>query len=201
MNPVKLPYRTHNTAYFGWVAKQTASCSRILDVGCGDGTLVRFLSRPGCVVTGIDPSADCIVRSQSGADDPRVRFKVSSFEMYEAEDGSFDGIVFVASLHHMDMESALTKAKRLLSPGGVLAVVGLAAPSTAVDRLTDACRVIPAALGTVLHRMRTEESLGIPVSYAVPPMAEVRRLAGVLLPGTKICCGLYWRYLLNWRKE
>ncbi len=200
VNPGKLPYRTHNTAYYGWIAKQTASCVRILDVGCGDGTLARFLSRPGRAVTGIDPSADCIARAQSGADDPLVRFAVSAFETYEAEDGAFDGIVFAASLHHMDMGSALAKAKRLLAPGGVLAVVGLASPSSPGDRLADAFRVVPAALGTALHRMRTEETLGIPVSYAFPPMAEVRRLAGELLPGAKIRRGLYWRYLLRWRK-
>lgn len=51
-----LPYWNHNAAYYPWIARMTEHCTSVLDVGCGDGTLARYLGRDGRSVTGIDPS-------------------------------------------------------------------------------------------------------------------------------------------------
>ncbi|MBR2801520.1 MAG: hypothetical protein IKE21_02845 [Erysipelotrichaceae bacterium] len=36
-------YWNHNSAYYPWIKKKTADCHHILDVGCGDGSLMRYL--------------------------------------------------------------------------------------------------------------------------------------------------------------
>ncbi len=197
MNSLK--HWNHNAAYYKWISAQLRGCSTVLDVGCGDGSLAKYLSRPGRTVLGIDPSEDCIMSAErefcEGA-----RFEVRSFEKFEAAPGSFDAVVFCASLHHMDMEPALEKAVGLLRGCGRLAVVGLASPSGLADRMIDVCRVVPCALGSRLHKMRSSEELGLPTSYVFPKMAEVRDAAERLLPGASIRYGLYWRYLLCWQK-
>ncbi len=197
MNSLK--HWNHNAAYYKWISAQLRGCSTVLDVGCGDGSLAKYLSRPGRTVLGIDPSEDCIMSAErefcEGA-----RFEVCSFEKFEAARGSFDAVVFCASLHHMDMPSALEKAVSLLGDGGRLAVVGLASPSSLLDRIVDVCRVVPSALGSRLHKMLSSEELGLPTSYSFPKMAEVREAAARLLPGASILYGLYWRYLLCWQK-
>ena len=64
----------------------------------------------------------------------------------------------------------------------------------------DVLRVIPSWVSSRLHRMRTLEELGVPTSYDLPTMAQVRGLASELLPGATIRPGLHWRYLLLWKK-
>jgi 2-polyprenyl-3-methyl-5-hydroxy-6-metoxy-1,4-benzoquinol methylase len=192
-------YWNHNSAYYPWVVAKTFGCQRVLDVGCGNGELAYLLAAAGHSVTGIDPSASCIAEARARESGEDVRFARASFESYGAGK-SFDAIVFVASLHHMDMERTLARAKELLAPGGVIAVVGLASPSSALDHAIEVLRVVPSCVSSRLHRMRTSEGLGIPTSYELPTMAQVREVASRHLPGSTIRHGLHWRYLLSWRK-
>ena len=197
----QLPFWNHNGAYYPWVREKLGQRLRILDVGCGEGTLVRYLSGGERQVMGLDPAPHCIqrAREQAGADSG-IQYLQNSFEEWEGTPESWDGVVFVASLHHMDAEKAVDKAKGLLCKGGMLLVVGLAAPSNAADWLVECGRVVPAWIGSRLHHMETSEELGVPTSYALPGMAQVRRLVREQLPGGELRYGLYYRYLLFWTK-
>ncbi len=203
----KVPVRDHNSVYYRRIVKKTEDCRRILDVGCGDGLLAEALARPGREIVGIDPSEECIRRARERRLPGTVSFFACSFEAYGtfqkdgADGGPFDAVIFVASLHHMEMERALIKAKSLLRRGGLLLIVGLASPSGIADYAADCFRMIPAWIGTRMRGMKTAEELGIPASYRVPEMAEVRKAARRLLPGAAIRYGLYWRYLLTWTKN
>ena len=192
-------YWNHNAAYYPWVARATHGCRRVLDVGCGTGELALMLARDGRCITGIDPSEDCISRARSQVTDGDARFVVASLDDFQTDD-AFDAVTFVASIHHMDMDAAIARAKDLLAPGGVIAIVGLASASSPLDHAIDALRVIPSWVSSRLHRMRSSEELGIPTSYAVPTMAQVRDVASRQLPGATIRPGLHWRYLLSWKK-
>ncbi len=194
-----LPYWNHNTAYYPWIKRQLPGCRRILDVGCGDGTLVRYLQEAGRSIVGIDVSPDMVALAEADPHGPEIRFALCPFAAYP-EDKSLDAVVFVASLHHMEMLTSLEKAKRLLSEDGRLLVVGLASPSSLGDHILDCLRVIPARFGSRLHGMRSSEETGIPVCGNYPGMREVREAVRQLLPGAKLRRGLYWRYLLYWEK-
>lgn len=193
-------YWNHNSAYYPWVIRATRGCRRVLDVGCGTGELALMLARDGRYVTGIDPSAECIARANSNTTCANMRFVAASFDDFQTDD-AFDAIAFVASIHHMDMDAAIAKAKALLAPGGAIAIVGLASPSSPLDHAIDALCVIPSWASSRLHRMRTSEELGIPTSYAMPTMAQVRDIASRQLPGATIRPALHWRYLLSWQKS
>lgn len=194
-----MPYWNHNTAYSPWIKRRLPGCLRILDVGCGDGTLVRYLREEGRTIVGIDVSPDMIARAEADPHGPEIRFALCPFAAYPEEE-SLDAVIFVASLHHMEMLSSLEKAKRLLAEGGRLLVVGLASPSSLGDHILDCLRVIPARIGSRLHRMRSSEELGIPTSGSYPEMREIRDTVRRILPGAKLRRGLYWRYLLSWEK-
>ena len=94
----------------------------------------------------------------------------------------------------------LDRAAALLDRGGLLLIVGLGSPSTPGDRLLEILRVIPCAALSRLHRQRSAEDLGVPVSYELPPMGEVRALIRHKLPGARLRQGLYYRWLLRWEK-
>lgn len=88
----------------------------VLDVGCGDGGLVRALRKRGFDTTGVDP--------QAPADDPRLI--AAGAEELPFADGRFDAVVFLNSLHHVPgplMEPALAEALRVLRAEGRLIVI------------------------------------------------------------------------------
>ncbi|HWL67616.1 MAG TPA: GNAT family N-acetyltransferase [Geminicoccus sp.] len=87
---------------------------RVLDVGCADGGLVRWLGRHGFDAQGVDPQAD----------GPELLPGVA--EALPVASGSVDAVLFVNSLHHVPvrgMDQALGEAARVLRPGGRLVVV------------------------------------------------------------------------------
>jgi len=82
----------------------------VLDVGAGDGTLVRAFVRHGREAVGVDPYAS--------ANHPHVR----DVEL-EQMDGSWSALIFWHSLEHLrEPVRALLHAATLAAPGGVLVV-------------------------------------------------------------------------------
>ena len=153
-------YWNHNSAYYPWIKKKTEHCQTILDVGCGDGTLVVFLNDGKKNITGIDPDAQNIKKAAAAKTGENQCFICGRFEDF-TPDITFDAVIFSASIHHMDITESLRKAKSLLSPGGILVIVGLAKPSTVTDWILEAARALPSKISSSLHHMRTSEELRI----------------------------------------
>ncbi|WP_457107194.1 class I SAM-dependent methyltransferase [Methylobacterium sp. P5_C11] len=107
---------------------------RILDIGCGPGTLARRLVDEGAVVTGIDPGTAALAKARAAV--PEARFEVAGGEALPFPDASFDGAVLLNALHHVpDPAAALVEAARVLVPGGRLVVVEPLAAGTFFDAL------------------------------------------------------------------
>lgn len=198
---MKVPqYWNHNTAYYKWIKRKTADCRSILDVGCGDGSLIAYLDDGIKDLTGIDVDSSCISRANSTNKSLNTQFICCSFDDYETQQ-FYDAIIFVASIHHMDMTAALERAKALLSPNGLLIIVGLATPSTAKDYVIEGLRILPCKIVSELKHMRSSEDQHIPVSYRLPAFNEVRDISSKILPQAVIKYGLFYRYLLQWTKQ
>ena len=107
----------------GWLAGLRPARGYLLDVGCGSGELLEALRADGWRVSGVEPSARSaeIARTQRGLD-----VQTAAFDDAELSDGSFAAIVFAAALEHLhDPLAALALARRLLAPGGLVAVLNL----------------------------------------------------------------------------
>lgn len=101
----------HNYAYNSQVSKKTGKRNSILDVGCGDGTLALYLRTRDNKIIGTDISDSSIQKANKKNVYSNVSFLQTTFEDFHANNGNFDAIIFVASIHHMDMVNAIDKAK------------------------------------------------------------------------------------------
>lgn len=113
------------------VARSLGSVASVLDVGCGDCSLVRFLARVSAVeAIGIDLSSDFPVKVWLDADDGSVHTALCIYGDARAmgfPNERFDSAVCVRALHEMeDPEKILFEVKRVLSPGGVLLIADFA---------------------------------------------------------------------------
>jgi len=100
---------------------------RLLDVGCGPGTLTADLARlvaPGEVV-GVDVSADVVAEATAFAAEAgaqNVSFLAGDFRSAGLGAGSFDVVHAHQVLQHVtDPIGALTAMKALAKPGGIVA--------------------------------------------------------------------------------
>lgn len=98
---------------------------RVLDVGCGDGALVRMMTRRGAHVVGLEcnPKQLAKARAKEAAGDETYVEGVG--EDLPFEDASLDAVVYFNSLHHVTVAAqaeALAEAARVIRSGGTVYV-------------------------------------------------------------------------------
>jgi ubiquinone/menaquinone biosynthesis C-methylase UbiE len=98
----------------------------VLDIGCGPGTITAGLARRAGRVVGLDKSADMVEAARNHAADlglHNTAFKVGSVYELPWDDNSFDVVYAHQVLQHLsDPVGALREARRVLRPGGLVAV-------------------------------------------------------------------------------
>ncbi len=94
---------------------------RVLEIGCGPGSVSLRLAAAASHVTGIDIS-DTAVRQATEraarAGFGHVEFRVMNAEELDFPSQSFDFVCGRAILHHLDLERALPSLARVLHPAG-----------------------------------------------------------------------------------
>jgi 2-polyprenyl-3-methyl-5-hydroxy-6-metoxy-1,4-benzoquinol methylase len=188
-----------NIHFHDLVVDAVSGAESVLDVGCGEGMLTRRLRREIPQVTGIDLHEDSVelARSQSPRGD--IDYIRGDFLDHCFKPESFDAVVSVATLHHMDAPAALTRMKDLLRPGGTLVVVGLARNRMPADLPAIALSTLVYYLGVrAVKRQWRHPSPTVwppPVTYR-----EMRLIAGEVLPGSRFRRHLMPRYSIIWKK-
>ncbi len=175
----------------------------LLDVGCGGGLLCRFLA-PRCGrVLGIDLSPGMVEQARRQTAPPHVEFAVADFLDADLPLGSFDAIVSVAALHHMELHAALFRMKSLLAPGGTIAILDLFAPETLADRCVWALGACLAPAVRFTHTGRlfpSRTATGAWASHAAydhyVTLEDLRSTANEVLPNARIRRHVFWRFSL-----
>jgi len=111
---------------------------KILDIGCGTGTLTRHIARAlphtktACVV-GVDAATAMIAVARRKAERfPHVAFESALAETLPFADKSFDSAVSTMFFHHINTDlkaRALAEIWRTLVPGGKLIVADITPPT------------------------------------------------------------------------
>ncbi|WP_280250000.1 class I SAM-dependent methyltransferase [Nocardia abscessus] len=150
------------------LAEQVAGAERVLDLGCGDGSLLAVLAHDGAIgLAGIDLSAGELALA-------RTRPELADAELHEGRaqrlpfaDDSFDAVVSHMALMLMsDVEQVVAETARVLEPAGLLAIVvgGRPTPGSGLELFLKLARPIFAAAQDAVpplgdRRTRTREGL------------------------------------------
>lgn len=97
---------------------------RVLDFGTGTGSLARGFARRGCIVTGVDISAE-LIRQAAELDLAAgvvVNYKLASAEDNGLPDATFDVVSAGQCWHWFDRERVAAEVRRLLVPEGRLVI-------------------------------------------------------------------------------
>ena len=189
----------HNTHYHELLLKAVPRpCPRALDAGCGLGEFARRLSRVANEVDAIDSEPAVIARArQLSPESSNLHFAEASFLTWPEEE-SYDFVSMIAVLHHLPFAEALTRAARMLRPGGVLAVLGLDRPRTLLHACARSAIAYPVSL--YYRSTRQTATVGAPIREPSMTYDEIRKQATELLPGAIVRRHLLWRYSLVWTK-
>ena len=102
------------------IAAIPPDATRVLDVGCGEGLLVRQLKAkiPALSITGIDPDQTSIERARNASPNATdITYICDDIRAHTFSAGSFDAVVSVNTIHHMDIAEALRRFSETDSPG------------------------------------------------------------------------------------
>jgi ubiquinone/menaquinone biosynthesis C-methylase UbiE len=188
----------HNTHYHPLLLRALPrGCERALDVGCGEGILARELRQrvPHVSAIDIDENSLEIARQQDPA--AQIDYLLGDFLTLQFQPASFDFVVSVAALHHIDAAAALKRMRELLRPGGTLAVLGLPRSRYPHDLPRDAAATITSRAYRLIRRYWETPAPTVPPAHTFP---EIRAIAEPLLPGASIRRHVFWRYSLIWTK-
>lgn len=104
---------------------QITSGQRILDLGCGTGTLTLMIKQayPEALVFGLDADAEALAIAQQKSAQEHVAINFERGMAWEPpfEPGTFDRVLSSLLFHHLayeDKKRTLTAMKNLLRPGG-----------------------------------------------------------------------------------
>ncbi len=97
---------------------------RLLDVGCGTGSLARTLAAMTrrAEIVGIDPAVPFVEYARAQVKDPRLSFEVGDAQALPFEPASFDGALSCLVFQFIpDSVKAAGEMRRVTRPGGTVA--------------------------------------------------------------------------------
>jgi SAM-dependent methyltransferase len=155
-------FQRHVVAYR--FAAGLVSGGEVLDAGCGEGYGASMLAERATKVVGVDLEPDVVEHAQAAY--PSVRFQTGDLLSLPFDDASFDGVVTLQVIEHLQRpREFVSECARVLRPGGVLV---LATPN----------RITFSPQGRIRNPFHTVEFSATELRSVLDPKVTVERMAG-----------------------
>jgi 2-polyprenyl-3-methyl-5-hydroxy-6-metoxy-1,4-benzoquinol methylase len=110
-------FRRHLVVY-EWIGARAAG-RRVIDMACGEGYGAEVLWRSAASVVGVDANPEAHEHARQRYRRQNLAFERGLVESY-GEPGSYDAVVFLQTIEHVeDPPAVLAHLRELLAPGGV----------------------------------------------------------------------------------
>jgi SAM-dependent methyltransferase len=167
----------------------------VVDVAAGTGISSRQLAQRGARVVAVELSGAML--TQLVAASPGVRAVQGSGNALPLADGSADLVTFAQAWHWMDPEQALPEIRRVLRPGGVLALwwnqtdrstgwarqqaerIGVAVPGWVQESGNEAAERAATDTSMPRHSFRFEWRRTVPIDTHLANLASKSYIAGL----------------------
>ena len=119
------------------LSARLAPGAAVLDLACGTGDLTKAMAKRGWQVTGLDISSEMMAvgKAKCAGLQPEPAFVLGSAEAIPFPDASFDVVTIAFGLRNFDHRAqCLQEIRRVLKPGGRLAVLEFAVPKNRLWR-------------------------------------------------------------------
>lgn len=104
-----------------FLSTRTRTGAKILDLGCGNGSLTNFIAQQGYQATGMEESPSGVTMAQKNF--PQCKFLEGSIYVPPPLENDFDVVISVEVVEHLFYPRELVKlAQKCLKPGGHLIV-------------------------------------------------------------------------------
>jgi len=97
--------------------------SIVVDIGCGTGISSRLFAERGFRVKGIEPNDDMRRKAETEDNPPTLTYHKGTAENTTLDAASSDLIICAQAFHWFDPDKALSEFKRILKPGGWVALM------------------------------------------------------------------------------
>jgi ubiquinone/menaquinone biosynthesis C-methylase UbiE len=95
---------------------------KVLEIGCGSGTLTEKLAATGAQITATDIFPEFLELTRKRITTGHVVTEIADAEtLAGSADSSLDAVVGLSILHHLDIDKTLANIYRVLKPGGAMA--------------------------------------------------------------------------------
>jgi SAM-dependent methyltransferase len=111
---------------FEWLAAHTARHERAWDCATGNGQAARGLAAHYAHVVATDASAEQL---EHAVTHPRIEYRRTTAEQSELADASVDIVTVAQALHWLPLPLFFAEVRRVLAPGGLIAVWGYSLPA------------------------------------------------------------------------
>jgi ubiquinone/menaquinone biosynthesis C-methylase UbiE len=162
-------------AEWQWVADRVAHARaelgrplRVLEIGCGNGALLRALDDRGDIDFGIglDSSAGMLARARKHSQGrTRLRFDKVNGPALDVPDDHVDVVISFLSFRYLDWDPVMAEIRRVLAPGGRLWVVDMVEHPLRVRELGVLARSAVAHLRTRRTRPQFAADLAALTTY------------------------------------
>lgn len=199
----------HNNHYHRFLLRNIPRpCEEALEIGCGTGEFARLLSTRAEHLLALDLSPEMIrIARERSARYANISFQVADVLESEFPAERFDCVVSIATLHHLPMETMLTKMRTALRPGGTLIILDIWRSERISNALTSLLAVPTNVAIKLARNGRLRESHEFREAWAEHcrhdsylTLSEVRRACTDILPGAHVRKHLFWRYSITWTK-
>lgn len=119
-----------------WLLTRPAHGAKVLDLCCGTGDIAGLFANKGCQVTGLDFSEKMLEVARKHDHAKGVKFQQGDAMQTGFADNTFDAITIGYGLRNLsDCGAGLLEIKRILKPGGHVAILDFGKPDNLLLRV------------------------------------------------------------------